>query len=76
MTTIAESGSGLGAAATPYNFASMTNAQVYNAAHQLGSEGKISPSTEGMLQAMAAGGGTISIPIDPALRGQLPDGAH
>jgi hypothetical protein len=48
----------------------MTNAQVYNAAHQLGSEGKLSPTAEGMLQAMAADGGTLSIPIDPALRGQ------
>jgi hypothetical protein len=52
-------------AGTTYNFANMTNAQVYNAAHQLGSEGKLSPIAEGMLQAMAADGGTISVPIDP-----------
>jgi hypothetical protein len=55
---------------TTYNFADMTNAQVYNAAHQLGSEGKLSPIAEGTLQAMAADGGTISVPVHPALRGQ------
>jgi hypothetical protein len=70
MTTITGSSSALGTTTTPYNFASMTNAQVYNAAHQLGSEGKLSPTAEGMLQAMAADGGTLSIPIDPALRGE------
>jgi hypothetical protein len=62
--------SGLGAvtgvSGTQYDFTNMTNAQAYAAAGQLGDEGKISVLEQSQLQAMAQGGGSLSInPSEP-----------
>ena len=54
-------GSVLGVSGTKYDFTNMTNSQAFTAAGKLGDEGKITVLEQSQLQAMAQGGGSISI---------------
>ena len=54
-TTGADNSSSDMSSDTQYDFTNMTNAQLLDAAHELGSEGKISPTDESQLVGIASG---------------------